>query len=70
MESKWIPVADRLPIEKDEDGVTKNVLGYYPAYPPDILLVWYTGSRWENADGSGTEMSAPTHWMPLPKPPA
>jgi hypothetical protein len=66
---RWIPVAERLPDLKDEDGGTPNVLGYYPDYPPDIQLVWYTGNGWEDGDGSGRDMKAPSHWMPLPAPP-
>ena len=65
---RWIPVAERLPGE-DEEGGMPNVLGYYPEYPPDIQLVWYTGDGWEDGEGSGQDMKAPTHWMPLPPPP-
>lgn len=68
MSGEWIPVEERLP-EFAEDVEETNVLGYYPEYPPTILIVWYTGTRWEDGDGSGDEMKAPTHWMPLPAPP-
>jgi hypothetical protein len=66
---RWIPVAERLPDLEDDDGGTPNVLGYYPDYPPDIQLVWYTGNGWEDGDGSGRDVKAPSHWMPLPAPP-
>lgn len=66
--AEWIPVTERLP-GKDEEGGMPNVLGYYPEYPPDIQLVWYTGDHWEDGEGSGQEMKSPTHWMPLPAPP-
>jgi hypothetical protein len=67
---RWIPVAERLPDLEGDDGGTPNVLGYYPDYPPDIQLVWYTGNGWEDGDGSGRDVKAPSHWMPLPAPPS
>ena len=66
---EWIPVSERLPDLEDENGESPNVLGYYPDYPPDIQLVWYTGNGWEDGDGSGRDVKAPSHWMPLPAPP-
>jgi hypothetical protein len=68
-EPAWIPVTERLPDLEDEDRGMPNVLGYYPGYPPDIQLVWYTGNGWEDGEGLGRGMKAPTHWMPLPAPP-
>jgi len=69
MSGEWIPVAERLPVMKDEHGCTPNVLGYYPG-TEDIQLLWYTGHHWESGDGSGDEMQPPSHWMPLPAPPS
>ena len=68
--NSWIPVTERLPDLEDADGDAPSVLGYYPDYPPDIQLVWYTGNGWEDGDGSGREVKSPSHWMPLPAPPA
>jgi len=70
MNGEWILVSERLPDLEDENGESPNVLGYYPDYPPDIQLVWYTGNGWEDGDGSGCDVKAPSHWMPLPAPPA
>lgn len=67
-ERRWIPVTERLP-DFDEDAEETNVLGYYP-FPGMISLVWYTGHHWEDGDGSGVMVKSPTHWMPLPEPPA
>jgi hypothetical protein len=67
---RWIPVSERLPTKLDADGVPETVLGWYPDYPPAILMVWHTGKEWEDSDGSGQTVKAPTHWMPLPEPPA
>jgi hypothetical protein len=68
-ERRWIPVDESLPDLEDENGDSPNVLGYYPDFPPDIQLVWYTGNGWEDGDGSGRDVKAPSHWMPLPAPP-
>lgn len=67
MASEWIPVSERLPDMLDEEGCHADVLGYFPEYPGNIAIVWWNGSRWEDTEGF---VKAPSHWMPLPAPPA
>ena len=56
--TRWIPVSERLPTEKDGD---KN--GYILSYSPDFNGV--ANARWYHVVGDNTT----THWMPLPSVP-
>lgn len=64
---RWIPVDERLP-EKEQE-----VLAYWPSSGLDPDVPWMTVAR-INEDGNWAdiemELEAPTHWMPLPEPPA
>ena len=55
--SDWISVKDRLPENEDE------VLIYMGHYE----VGWYSREVWRGVDEWRLE---PTHWMPLPEPPA
>jgi hypothetical protein len=67
-EPEWIPVSERLP----EEG--QRVLTYEK---PELIVVAEMHSRsvsgglWWSTDNGHTAYSVfPTHWMPLPAPPA
>lgn len=58
-----IPVTERLP------ELRKVVLGYSDEWAIPFAVLEYFGGRdpWVDAEGFFAE---PTHWMPLPAPPA
>ena len=64
---RWIPVGERLP------EVGQRVLAYEK---PELVVVveihrYATGGCWWSADAGHTAYSVfPSHWMPLPAPPA
>jgi hypothetical protein len=63
-EQRWIPVSERLP----DIGVSVLCSS---KEPPEEDLVWI-GQReqYEWYFPGANEMGEPTHWMPLPEPPA
>ncbi|MCK1966817.1 DUF551 domain-containing protein [Franconibacter sp. IITDAS19] len=66
-EGGWIACADRMPNEGDLVTVCDHGIDVYPA-------VFSSGEFYEYSDRiiieESTRMSNPTHWMPLPAPPA
>jgi hypothetical protein len=67
--NKWIGVSDRLP-ESNE-----RVLVFCPILEPHEVIgaTSYPGSTWSvwiTDDGQELGKTEPTHWMPLPEPPA
>ena len=74
---RWIPVEERLP------PLMTEVLGWHPA---DRVRAWFRhsgtvqggprqGAYWEqwspqDRECDDCEVNEPTHWMPMPEPPA
>jgi hypothetical protein len=68
MESKWIPVSERLP------AVNTTVLAVTRAFPKDIRfaqMASHDGVMWGFCDMDDDDIDSfgVTHWMPLPSPP-
>jgi hypothetical protein len=68
MESKWIPVAERLP------AVNTTVLAVTRAFPKDIRfaqMASHDGVMWRFCDMDDDDIDSfgVTHWMPMPHPP-
>ena len=61
LQSKWIPVTERLPEELE------NVLAYTDVGSFAETAHW-TGHRWEKT-WDFEVLYGVTHWMPLPEPP-
>lgn len=65
--SEWQPI-ETAP----KDGT--EVLGYWPravACSPDAYdVVRWHGGEWRDRFDDDSKFSAPSHWMPLPAPPA
>lgn len=59
---RWIPVTERLP----EKGVNVIVLGSRGG----VYTAQYKGSIYWHKLNARNHMCEPTHWMPLPEPPA
>ena len=59
---KWIPVTERLP----EKGVNVIALGSRGG----VYTAKYKGSIYWHKLNARNHMCEPTHWMPLPEPPA
>jgi hypothetical protein len=61
---RWIPVSERLPNDPDV------VLAYRKGFP-GVFQCCYEGGQWTDGVavicGGATK---PTHWLPLPEPPA
>ena len=63
---------DWKPIET-APKTSKNILVWTPENKCTSLVVWAdtrTPQRWEHAFGGSRLIDEPTHWMPLPAPPA
>ena len=62
---RWIPVSERLPEEN-------RVLIFCPLLEPDEIVgaTRYKSGLWLCDDGQMLGETEPTHWMPLPHPPA
>jgi hypothetical protein len=70
-------MSDWQPIETaPKDGTA--ILAYYPdkagfTARQDVVPVFWSGwggGVWENSTSGGKPFQQPTHWMPLPGPPA
>ena len=57
---RWIPVAERLPVE------LTWTLAALPS--GDVLRAYYRQAGFRISAGSSSDLR-PTHWMPLPEPP-
>jgi hypothetical protein len=59
---EWIPVSERLP------EIGRRVLGFWLSHRGAVQSVRGAIGGWLDDDGRPT--APPTHWMPLPEPPA
>lgn len=62
MESKWIPVSERLP---EEDSIVLAFLPEGGNLKPEVREMYFSGGEWLNDRGHWDV----SHWMPLPEPP-
>jgi hypothetical protein len=58
---RWIPVSERLPEDKEQCLVARG---------EDVAVAWWHSRPQEFIHEDIDNAWTPTHWMPLPEPPA
>lgn len=68
--SRWIPVEDKLPEEDADYLVTMVTPGYFKGHPCTNWLCWCGDDQeWTDTDGDTiSELGTVIAWMPLPEP--